>query len=272
MKVLYYNRNNKRYTWGKVTGVVRNCGWLLSLENGTNVPQSAVISSKADFRKNSIICVGCGKLLKVKPGETEIDVLHKHFEEEEAGANCAKCLFAKIHADLIKKVIKITADGRAKSVTTEEGTLYCSNSYRTRSIDEAKANHSCVFYKCRSTDSYYDFPAYRQYPDIFKTGLPTLKALQNGKKFKFNRLDKYTGYAIYVYYGIEAWVNHVGIVEFFKTTKRSREYNFIYSPTYNKFFRVFRTDWREFDGYEFMDSFKSGTEDKVVAEIKRIYG
>lgn len=203
-------------------------------DHENKIHYSNILDISRDNRKNTLVCGGCGELIKNTP-----EAIEKHWKDKAKEKNCLTCKHMREHYDrnFIKKTIKPDPNNPNKYIVTTKSSssLYCSYSWREPKINTEDADRYCMFYVCKNAtrDSFTDF--FLQYPHAFEM-LPTVDALIQ-KKWKLHNTTN--GYLFYTHpkmTSLEANVNSKGIVTEFKIDRvyKSNSARFMYSKKYDK--------------------------------------
>lgn len=235
MKILLRQYDEKYYVWKDA--VYKNRDFYVDdcLEHQTNI-----LAVKDDNRKDSVVCVNCGEVIKNTPEEIE-----KHFAAQEVQRDCFKCShLRKFNSE--SKNATYTKDERGKFVVTEtyHADLKCTMGwYDYPAIDTEKAKRDCIFYRCRRTGVMEIRDIFTDYENPFDTNITVDLLLE--KKFEPEGYNRgYFEYDLKSRNTVKACVNEVGIVDHFIIKHRNSRYPVYYSAKYDK---LFFSNGRDYD-------------------------
>lgn len=223
-----------------------------------------VIKIEDDFTNKYVICEYCGEPIINTPENIE-----KHFDEEEAKANCFECRYmTERNVQILNetKYNKVSDNGQYEKTTTKRVTLVCNSGYMTDTIDDAKENGNCYHYKCRlrgtntgvktlidSCPNFYDKLITER--TLVEAGWRLICRRNNGKDRQYYSPES----------KIYAICDQYGIVKEFCVTYRKNDFYFRYSPEYGCTFDV--------NGYSRINTFSNAigcapvTEKKFLKEL-----
>lgn len=270
MKILVREWNEKEnkieYVWKQISN---KPGCVKAKEfktvDGIWYAEDGILKISRDSRKIYGMCGNCGKL--VKPEDAE-----KHFTEAEKDVNCFNCRYmrAKSTGNLFKRKYVIQENGSYMRTEKEEVNLFCNAGYHDKTIQKAKEEKdgNCPFFKCRRYGiKTFAETVFMQYPKMFEVFATEKSLIDN--KFSLKSINDYGHTRKYVhsrYKNLEAVVDDNGLLIHFCYWYRGYDYQFVYAPTYDKFFT------KSFDYILGLNwSMSQTTKENIQKLIKKIY-
>lgn len=226
MKILLRNHGDKYYVWKDAT--YENGEYYV---DGNRIVQVNILALKGDDRAKYVQCNSCGTIMVDDPA-----VIEKHFADEEAKKDCAKCTYRRYSNQVNNKItMNRNEDGTYHITSIFDANVFCGAAWPQRAIHDAAVNNSCMFYRCRREGVKSVQDIFMKNPSLFDKHITVdfLKA----KGFAYEGYKN--GYFIYdlkLRGTLKACVNEIGIVDHFLITYKYRSYNVYYSEKYNELF------------------------------------
>jgi len=222
-------------TWGEEQYV-----WKTAKYNGTKfvvgnneVYYPSVVSVVNDNRKNHVVCQACGVFLK-----NDLKILEAHKNRHAEPDACLKCGYLRINSNTeIGSKIIMKKDGTYIRKREEKVGLGCK--YRqywgTLEIGSAEAKRNCALRACADAQFVPFKDVFMEYPGIFDYMAMVDRIIDVGYKQR-RILTNYTSYQLKGRNKIIAFVNKLGIVDYFNVSYHEEEYRVFYSKRYDKIF------------------------------------
>lgn len=248
------------------------CVWKTAKYNGNkfvvdgiDIEYTNVISVVNDNRKGYVVCSACGKFLKNTA--KAIDE-HKHkFEHHDACLTC-RHMRIKEQISIAEKLIR-KKDGTYVKKSESEIVLGCryGRFYGSVDVNSHEAKKDCALKKCTVAEFNKFQDTFLEFPGLFDHMAMVDRIIDVGYKNRF--FNK--GYSIYRLKGrnqIIAYVNNMGIIDYFKVSYHEDEFVVFYSKKYDMLFVEDCCKYRKFDDRY---SIPTKTKEYIKRKIAELY-
>lgn len=246
MKVLLRSYNGEQYVWKKAE--VKNTNHF-TLEDGSTVAQTDIVSISRDNRKKFVRCSACGAIIRNTPEE-----IKEHSLRSTTSATCFGCQYMReCNSKQLSVKYTLQEDGSYVASVKKNLKLACAVGWNRVDINSQDARNGCKFRLCATAEMQSINDVFTKYPGVFDDMITIDKVLDNG----FTERREYTNgnvveYKLKARNHIIAVVNKLNIVDRFVIDYRGHTISVMYSKKYNKLFGISNGKYIELNGVWFM--------------------
>ena len=265
MKILLRKHKDKYYVW-KTAEYKNNEYYICEDDTELMVEQINILAVSEDERSNFVKCANCGAVIK-----NDAESIEAHFAEREAQRNCFECTHMSAYGQEKNHNVQYTKnDNGTYHVRTECDTMLCCgfNSWKYSDINAESTKNNCQYYQCRTKGMQAIDDIFVKYPGIFNKQITIDHLIAKGFT---NRYAWASDKLWCINLGLRgdtlhAFVNELGIVDYFMITHRYARYNAFYSDTYDKLFFEYYGKYKE-DMPEEMSQAKYNSAKKIIKAL-----
>jgi hypothetical protein len=260
MQILLRHWGNERYVWK----TAKYNGKQFVVE-GADVEYTNVISVVNDNRKEHVVCSACGKFLKNTPKAIEE---HKHLFEQPNVCLTCRHMRVKEQVEMSEKFTR-KKDGTYVKKNESRVTLGCryGRYYGSVDINSYEAKEGCALRKCAVAEFNKFQDIFLEYPSVFDHMAMVDKIIDVGyKRRSFN--GKYSIYQLKGRNQISAYVNDMGIIDYFRVSYHEDTFNVFYSKKYDLLFVDDGLQYRKFDDWY---ALPTKTREYIKRKIAELY-
>lgn len=260
MEVLLRKYGDEHYVWKEAN--YRQAQFFFANTN-TSIDEIGILAIRNDDRKDYVKCANCGEIIHNDPQSIEA-----HFAAQEAKRDCFNCDRLRTERKSTISTQYEKKEGYYTVTQTVASILTCGRSYWDRpEIDSEEAKRICTFTACRRAGISALSDMFVKYPDLFDKQA-TVDALNE----KNSTYEGYEGgffvYDLKCHDAVKAYVNPLGIIEYFTISFRSHRMTVFYSARYDKLFFSDCRKYSEDAPYDISDNRYNQAKAKISALYK----